>query len=152
MKYSIEEFKEYDKVKSKVMKYVLFKKRTEQEVRQKFSKDIEKEILDDIIDELKENSYIDDYNYIEKAINEFVNLKSLSIKEVKYKLLSKGIKSHLIDEYILKNDEILQKYEQESAYKIMNKKRNCMEQEEISMYLLKKGYQEDNIRKVLIDD
>jgi SOS response regulatory protein OraA/RecX len=38
MIYSLEEFKKYDKIKSKIMKFVLYKKRTEQEVRQKFAK------------------------------------------------------------------------------------------------------------------
>ena len=97
MIYSLEEFEKFDKMKSKVLKYVLYKKRTEQEVRQKFAKELEEKILNDIIEELKENSYIDDYNYIERAVNEYTNLKSLSIKEIKYKLYSKGIKSSLID-------------------------------------------------------
>lgn len=51
--YSLEEFEKYDKMKSKVLKYVLYKKRTEQEVRKKFSKELEENVLDDIIEELK---------------------------------------------------------------------------------------------------
>ena len=148
MIYSLEEFEKFDKMKSKVLKYVLYKKRTEQEVRQKFSKELEENILNDIIEELKENSYIDDYNYIERAINEFTNLKSLSIKEIKYKLYSKGIKSSLIDEYISKNIDELQEYEEKSAYKLITKKLNSMEEEEIRLYLLKKGYKEESIKSV----
>lgn len=146
MIYSLEEFEKFDKMKSKVLKYVLYKKRTEQEVRQKFSKELEENILNDIIEELKENSYIDDYNYIERAINEFTNLKSLSIKEIKYKLYSKGIKSSLIDEYISKNIDKLQEYEEKSAYKLIIKKLNNMEEDEIRLYLLKKGYREESIK------
>ena len=41
--YTIEEF---DAVKTKVLKYVLYKKRTEREVRQKFESSIEEDILD----------------------------------------------------------------------------------------------------------
>ena len=146
MIYSLEEFEKFDKMKSKVLKYVLYKKRTEQEVRQKFSKELEENILNDIIEELKENSYIDDYNYIERAINEFTNLKSLSIKEIKYKLYSKGIKSSLIDEYISKNIDELQQYEEKSAYKLIIKKSNNMDEDEIRLYLLKKGYREESIK------
>ena len=40
----IEEFKEFDKLKTKVLKYVLYKKRTEYEVRQKFSEAFEKSL------------------------------------------------------------------------------------------------------------
>lgn len=146
MIYSLEEFEKFDKMKSKVLKYVLYKKRTEQEVRQKFSKELEENILNDIIEELKENSYIDDYNYIERAVNEFTNLKSLSIKEIKYKLYSKGIKSSLIDEYISRNIDELQEYEEKSAYKLIIKKINSMEEDEIRIYLLKKGYREESIK------
>jgi len=148
MIYSLEEFAKFEKLKSKVLKYVLYKKRTEQEVRQKFAKELEENILNDIIEELKENSYIDDYNYIERAVNEFVNLKSLSIKEVKYKLYSKGIKSSLIDEYISNNIDELQEYEEKSAYKLLVKKSISMEEDELRLYLLKKGYKEESIRNV----
>ena len=44
---------EFDKLKTKVLKYILFKKRTEQEVRQKFRED-SGEMLEDVIEELKE--------------------------------------------------------------------------------------------------
>lgn len=44
---------EFDKLKTKVLKYIMFKKRTEQEIRQKFIKD-SGELLDDVIEELKE--------------------------------------------------------------------------------------------------
>ncbi|MBR2588384.1 MAG: RecX family transcriptional regulator [Bacilli bacterium] len=150
MMYSLEEFEKIDKMKSKVLKYILYKKRTEQEIRQKFAGEIEENILEDIIEELKENAYIDDYNYIERSINEYTNLKSLSIKEIKYKLYSKGLDSSLIDEYIYKNIDYLQDYEEKSAHKITSKKRNLMEEEEIKLYLLKKGYKEESIQKALL--
>ena len=149
MLYSLEEFEKFDKIKSKVLKYVLYKKRTEQEVRQKFLKEIDENTLDDIIEELKENSYIDDYNYIDRTINEYINLKSLSIKEIKYKLYSKGIENEKIDQYISENIDALQEYEKKSAYKIINKKKGTMEEDEIRGYLLKKGYQEESIKEAL---
>ena len=149
MIYSLEEFEKFDKAKSKVLKYVLYKKRTEQEVRQKFSQELDENILNDIIEELKENSYINDYGYIERTVNEFINLKSLSIKEIKYKLYSKGIKSNLIDEYISKNIDELEEYEIKSACKIYNKKCTSMEEDEIKFYLLKKGYRDDSVKQAL---
>ncbi len=152
MIYSLEEFEKFDKMKSKVLKYVLYKKRTEQEVRQKFSKELEENILNDIIEELKENSYIDDWNYIERAVNEFLSLKSLSIKEIKYKLYSKGINNSLIEDYISKNIDELNEYEIRSACKIYNKKVSSMDEEEIKMYLLKKGYREESIKQAFNQD
>lgn len=82
---------EFDKLKTKALKYILFKKRTEQEVRQKFRED-SGEMLDDVIEELKELNYINDENYIQRAVKEFKNLKNMSIKEIQYKLMTKGLK------------------------------------------------------------
>ena len=48
--YNLEEF---DNAKTKVLKYIMFKKRTEQEIWQKFKED-SGELLDDVIEELKE--------------------------------------------------------------------------------------------------
>ena len=46
--YSAEDF---DREKTKVMKYIVFKKRTEQEVRNKFANSIEENMLEDEDDE-----------------------------------------------------------------------------------------------------
>lgn len=146
MKY-IEEF---DKLKTKVLKYIMFKKRTEQEVRQKFREE-SIELLNDVIEELKELNYINDENYIKRAINEFKNLKNMSIKEIEYKLMTKGIKKDIINNYIYKNKEELLNYELNSAKNIFIKKQNLMEAEEIINYLKKKGYLEETI-KIAIEE
>ena len=86
--YTIEEF---DEQKTKVLKYIIYKKRSEQEIRNKFSKTIDENMLEDIIEYLKEAGYINDKEFIEKTINNFKLLKNLSIKEMKYKLLTKGL-------------------------------------------------------------
>ena len=135
--YTIEEF---DKEKSKVLKYVLYKKRSKEEVKNKFYNVIDGEMLNDIIAELEENGYIDDSTYIVRAINEFMALNNLSIKEIKYKLQTKGISASLIDDYISEHREELVNYELESAKKIAIKKYNIMPKEEILAFLLKKGY------------
>lgn len=141
--YSLEEF---DKQKTKVLKYILYKKRTENEVRTKFSKDIDEELLEDIIDYLKEAEYINDYEYIEKTVNQYIILKNLSIKEITYKLYSKGIDKRLIEKYLEKNHDDLNDYERKSAQNIISKKKMAMvEEQEIKMYLLRKGYKSDNI-------
>ena len=136
---------EFDKEKTKVLKYVLYKKRSEYEIRNKFSKTIEENLLDDIIQYLKEAEYIDDNIYIEKAINNFMVLKNLSIKEIKYKLIAKGLNKNDIEDYIYKNKEELEQYEIKSASNIIYKKSTTMDEEEIRNYLIKKGYKIGNI-------
>ena len=141
--YTIEEF---DREKTKVLKYVIYKKRTEREIRTKFKSVIEENMLDDILEELKQNGYISDESYIERSINEFIALKNLSIKEIKYKLISKGIQSSMLEDYIQNHEEELNAYEQKSAENIVLKKTVNMEEIEIKQYLMKKGYTEDNIK------
>ena len=136
---------EFDKLKTKVLKYILFKKRTENEVRQKFISD-QGELLNDVIDDLEENGYIDDSNYIERAVREYMNLKNLSIKEMEYKLISKGLKKDLIDNYIYNNKEILLEYEIKSAKNIIVKKMNSQDKEEILSGLKKKRYMEESLK------
>ena len=141
--YSLEEF---DKEKTKVMKYIVFKKRTEQEVRTKFAGSIEENMLEDIIEYLKEANYLNDKEYIEKTINNFKVLKNLSLKEVKYKLLAKGLNKSDIEDYFYENKEELNEYEKQSARNIYYKKQKELDLEEIKQYLIKKGYSYDNIR------
>ncbi len=149
--YTIEEF---DKEKSKVLKYVLYKKRSKQEVKNKFYNTIESEMLNNIIEELEENGYIDDNNYIERAVNEFIALNNLSLKEIRYKLMSKGISSELIENYLNSHQEEMEDYEIQSARKIIIKKQNLMEEDSIIQFLVKKGYKTNNIRQAIesIDD
>lgn len=144
--YTIEEF---DKEKTKVLKYVIYKKRTEREIRTKFKSQIEENLLEDIIKELKENNYISDENYVERAINEFMALKNLSVKEIKYKLISKGISSTIVEEYVQNHEEELNNYEQKSADNIVLKKSVNMEELEIKQYLMKKGYTEEHIKEAM---
>lgn len=145
--YSIEEF---DKAKSKVLKYILYKKRSKQEVKNKFYNTItDNQMLNDIIEELEENGYIDDKNYIQRAINEFKALNNLSIKEIKYKLATKGIPGDLIDNYIIQNKEELAEYEFQSAKKIAIKKINLLDEEGIKQYLTKKGYMKESIAEAI---
>ena len=144
--YSKEEF---DKEKTKVLKYILYKKRSEYEIRNKFSKSIEENLLDDIIEYLKEAKYIDDGQYIEKTINNFMILKNLSIKEIQYKLISKGLNKNLIEDYIYNENEELNNFEIKSAKNIIYKKSNTMELEDIKVYLIKKGYKIENINSAI---
>ena len=140
--YTIEEF---DREKTRVLRYILYKKRSEYEVRNKFEKTIEPELLEDIIEYLKEAKYIDDKEYIEKTINNFMILKNLSQREINYKLISKSLKRNDIEDYMYENSEKLKEYEIKSASNIIFKKSNSMEKEEIKQYLLKKGYKLENI-------
>ena len=78
-------------------------------------------------------------------------LKNLSIKEIEYKLYSKGINKKDIEDYISENNEELIRYEIKSAQNIINKKNTTMEIQEIKQYLMKKGYKVDSIEEALAE-
>ena len=61
-------------------------------------------------------------------------LKNLSIKELEYKLLSKGINKHDLEDYISQNKEDLLEYEINSARNIFIKKQATMEKEDVVLY------------------
>ena len=147
--YSIEEF---DREKTKVLKYILYKKRSEQEVRTKFEKTMDENLLEDIIEYLKEAGYINDKKFIQKTVNNYIALKNLSIREIKYKLQAKGLSNSDIEDYIYENKDELEEYEIKSASNIFYKKSLSMEEDEIKQFLLKKGYKMENINKAIKDE
>jgi len=140
---NFDKLKEFDEQKTKVFKYITYKKRTEQEVRNKFRGQIDEDMLEEIIDYLKEAKYLDDYEFIEKQVREYMNLKTMSITEMKYKLATKGLDRKLIEKYIDNNYEQLKEYEQKCIEKIKSKKAGVMEEQELQQYLYRKGYKCD---------
>ena len=149
MDYTIEEF---DKAKTKIMNYIMYKKRTEYEVKNKFSKTLEENLLHDIIEYVKEAGYLSDTMYIERAIAEYKALNNLSRKEISYKLYSKGISKNLIEDYFSEHQEELYDYEIQSAKNILDKKSTSMEAEDIKNYLRRKGYRENSIKEAIERD
>ena len=143
-----EEIMQIDNLKTKVLKYVLYKKRTEQEIRKKFEEE-PIEILDTVIETLKNLKYIDDENYIERAISEYIALKDLSIKELSYKLMAKGIKKEDLENYINNNSEELEEYELKSAINIIKKKLKNEEIVKIKNKLFSKGYKSHIVNQAL---
>ena len=100
----------------------------------------DEQLLDEIIEYLKEANYLDDYQFIQKQVNEYMMLKTLSIRELKYKLLEKGLDKKLVEKYIEDNREELEEYEKKCIEKIRRKKAGNIEEEKINQYLFRKGY------------
>lgn len=142
-------FEEYDSAKTRILKYIFYKKRTESEVRKKFNKTYSEELLDDVIEELLEKGYINDESYVARAVAEFIAIRNLSKREIRFKLMAKGVKSKDIDTYFENNSDELLEYEIKSAKHIADKKKTQMEDFEIKRYLIKKGYSEESIKEAL---
>lgn len=138
------EIEEFDKLKTKIFKYISYKKRTENEIRKKFE-DVNQDMLEDAIEYFKEQNYINEDDYVERSIKEYSKLKQLSIKELTYKLNQKGVNKNSLENYINNNKEALLEYEINSAKKIILKKKDKMEIEDIKKYLYQKGYMTESI-------
>ena len=141
---NLEEAQKREYLRNKMMKYILYKKRTENEVRTKFS-DEDENMVEDAIEYFKEQKYIDDYSYVERAIKEFIALKNLSLKEMSYKIIKKGVNKNIVDDYICKNKESMLEYEISSAKAIIIKKKKNLEEQDIKNYLYQKGYMSESI-------
>lgn len=146
---NLEELEKKDKLKTKMLKYIMYKKRTEEEIKRKFANIEETELVEDVIEELKEIGYINDSNYIDRAVTEHMNINNLSVKELKYKLMSKGLNINLIEDYTSSKNEELTEYEINSAKNIILKKQSNTEEQDIIQYLIKKGYKIDNIKEAI---
>ena len=142
---NLEELERIEKLKNKVFKFIVYKKRTEKEVKDKFKAEIDEDLLEDIIEYMKEQKYLDDEDYIDRFVKETMNLKNSSIKELTYKLAGKGVPSNIIDDYICKNYETMIEYEVRSVKNIYLKKKDKSEENEIRTYLFKKGFLGDSI-------
>jgi len=140
---------EFDNAKTKILKYVLYKKRSENEIIKKFENEFDSDLIQAVLSDLKEKDYVNDANYIKRSVNEFMALRNLSLFEIKYKLMSKGIKTSDIEDYFSQNYEVLMEYEKSSAKKIAQKKFSKMEEIDIKKYLMKKGYKSDSIKAAL---
>jgi len=138
---------EFDNLKTKVLKYIVYKKRTEKEVRQKFSSSlINQNLLEDVIENLKQNGYINDESYIQRAMSEFLAVNTLSLKEIRNKLYAKGLERDIIDTYFSNRQEQLEEYEVACAKKIAIKKQTQMERQDIENFLYRKGYAKESIQ------
>ena len=100
------------------------------------------------LERLKEEKYINDNDYIIRSVNEFMALKNLSLKEMKYKLYQKGIDKSLVEDYFCENYDDLYNYEIKSAKNIYIKKSKDMEFSDIKEFLYKKGYMLETIKEI----
>ena len=143
-KEKFEEAEKIEKLRNRILKYIVYKKRSEYEIRQKFSEEDEN-MVEDAIEYFKELNYINDNVYVERAIKEYMALKNISIKEISYKICQKGISKKIVDDYICQNKESMLEYEISSAKAVILKKRGKQEEQEIKEFLFKKGFMSETI-------
>lgn len=137
-------------IDDKLMKYVVFKKRTEMEIRQKCKRlEYTDNYIEEIVEYLKENEYINDERYVEKYINNLMRLKKASVYEIKIDLIKRGVNDEYIDNYVSMHSDELYEFEKDSAKKIVMKKLKTEDIDKVKRYLKNKGYSYDSINEAI---
>lgn len=149
---NLEEELRYDNFKSRIVRNLLLRLKTEKEVRDKYSRYDDSDLyLERAIEEIKEYGYIDDEKYARLYIQDAIILeKRNSIFELKQKLIQKGVSSNYIYQAISENEEELNELEQKVIKKILYNKRK-KEEDKVISYLYRKGFNTRNIQNAVAD-
>ena len=99
----IKELSDKKRCKEKALWLIQYRDHTRKELFDKLKKDYPEEICDEVCERFIELGLINDRNYASRYASDLINLKKLSKKGAKRKMIEKGIDRDLIDEVL---DEI----------------------------------------------
>ena len=137
------------------LKYIQNRLRCEKEVRTYLSKkNVDKSIIDKVIDKLYKDSYLNDYVYIKSYINDSINLSDKGPLKIKQELINLDLDINLIDETL---DTILSKVDINKRIENIINKKIKVNKDKGSNYLKRKilfslinlGYNKEVILSVL---
>ncbi|NLC68637.1 MAG: regulatory protein RecX [Clostridiaceae bacterium] len=143
---------DFMQAKSRAWKFISFKFRTEKEVRLKLEKEgFNEDIIQNVLDELKADGYINDRLYVRKYLHDRGKLNPKSKRRLIQELKARGIKKELILEGLeeLKIDNIL------VAEGLVRKKFKDYDftkkrvERQVYRYLQYRGFNDEEIRTVL---
>lgn len=138
--------------KEVAIKYIMFKKRTQQEVVKKLEfLNYNSATIDKIINYLKEAGYVDDDKYVKRYFTEIKQTKNWSAMQIKSDLYKRGCKSN-IDEEELKDYEINSISNLYTRYKMKYPDHTKDELTNFKNVLQKKGFEYENINKIIKEE
>lgn len=137
--------------KNDVINFVSYKMRTSYEIVQKLKGSYPFEIIEEVINYLEENGYLNDENYAEKFIIEKKKLGKLSRKALIYKMLEKGIKREIIEDKLNKLNYDEKEYAKKYANKV-DKVKNKADVLKTTNSLYRKGFSQSTIKLILKDE
>lgn len=143
----------YVKAKNKALNILSKADQSERKVREKLSNEFEEYTINEVIDFLKNNKFIDDELLASKIVNTNINLNKCGKNKIRQNLYNKGINSESISEALCEIDENI---EFENAMYLAKKRYQRVKNEDkrkiyqkISQHLAYKGFNYDIIKKVL---
>ena len=143
-------------IKQRAFRLLGRRQHSSSELRRKlWNKDYEQKLIDEVIEDLKKNGYLNDKEFIRAFVAEKSKTKNWSIKRIKGELFKRGVASKLIDEML---NEQPTESDYESAMKLANKKyevllkRNLEHKKmrnKLTTYLFSKGFEYELIKEVI---
>lgn len=135
--------------------YILSKSaKCESDLRLKMkNKGFEPQLIENAINKLKEQRYLDDEMYCEMFINDKINISKYGVRKIRELLYYKGIDKEIIEENL---KYISREGEEERAYLLAVKKNSIIKEEDarkksvkLSNYLIGKGFEYDVVKKTV---
>jgi regulatory protein len=143
-------------IKQRAFRLLGRRQHSSSELRRKlWNKDYEQKLIDEVIEDLQKNGYLDDKEFIRAFVAEKSKAKNWSSKKIKGELFKRGVASKLIDETL--NHQPVES-DNESAMKLAKKKyevllkRNLESKDlrnKLSAYLFSKGFDYELIKEVI---
>ena len=145
---------EFEKFYNKALKFLSYRPRSEKEIRGKLKrKKASEEIINKIIQRLKENNFINDEEFVKWWIEQRTTFKPRSLKLIKIELRQKGVDKELIEETIDRLSSTID--DLESAKKLIDKRlpryKNLSGDkkfQKVARYLSSKGFSYDIIKEI----
>lgn len=150
----IMEENKYYEVYNLSLSYIETKLRTEVELKEYLMKKLFSEsLIDEVIDRLKSEGYIDEKKYVTAYVNDKVNLSNKGPFNIRRELLDLGISENIIDEYLntISYDEWRDKLSNivSKRVNIMKNKSLYMIKNKLKVDLFNLGYQSELIDELL---
>ena len=143
-------------IKQKAFRLLGRRQHSSSELRRKlWNKDYEQKLIDEVIEDLSKNGYIDDTEFIRVFVAEKSKTKNWSRKRIKSELIKRGLDSKLIDKIL---SEQYSESDYDNASTVAKKKvevltkRNLEKKElrtKLSTYLFSKGFDYELIKDVV---
>lgn len=154
----IKEMREFDEFgfgKKAAYSFLAYKPRSKKELVKKLKqKKVSDNIIDDIIELLEKQKYLDDKTYAKSYLEDKLNSKPIGRRLAKLKLFEKGIDKELIEKTIDENysedkefelaAKLMEKFEKKVKHKDPADKRN-----KCYRYLISKGFDYETAGRVL---
>ena len=148
-------FSDIERAKSRAINYISGKLKTKYEVRLKLKEnDFAEEVIDEVLDILEKEEYLNDKIYCEIFIEDKKKLNGYGKNKIKSLLIQKGISKNIFEDFL---DEFEYDEEFDNALKMGIRKLNLLSNEEdkfkkkqkIINYLAYRGFGFDVINDVL---